>query len=541
MEGGHCLQKGTCEDEISREHPHAHQALDIRDRDDQSAFRIAPIQSIPSELLTEIFEVVRADPLYQFSKLPFQVVASHVSHHWREVATRYPSFWTDLVILPQHPPERAAVYLERSQRLPLDITFDYRTLPDIPRIQDVPLPVLDMVIHHSSRWRQFIFMTLLGSVDTGRVMAGLTDLVAPQLECLRLIFKHDTPHTEHTLYAQLTPSVWPPFSSLFTTLTTLELCSLNVYSKPTLTEFRCLVSASPSLINLTIHGSVIELRTSTEPVIEIPSLISLSIGLFPKLHQYLFRLLNLLSMPGLESLEFYTLTSQEWASFRKYLYADVEHFPRYPVLHSLILIDVDVRNYVYPAWHEDRHTQTNTTGWLMRGLPTLRHLSLVEVDAHKVLADLLLRQGENPDVPPLWPDLHTITLPHRVTLNFLRRVVSSRSALGLPLVTLRLEPPFLAGLTPEDSAWLEARVRLERFHRTLYTELWNTSDPWLPRHVIPSMDQLVIDTDLGMDLSSLQPVDELDGPLGVPTADEYARQYAPEVDFSSYLVSWETL
>jgi hypothetical protein len=323
-------------------------------------------------------------------------------------------------------------------------------------------------------------------------------------------------------------------------LTTLELCSFNVYSKPTLTEFKCLVSASPSLINLTIHGSVIELlRPLGELVIKLPSLHSLSIGLFPKSYDYVFRLLNLLSMPVLEALELWTVTAQEWQSFRKYLYAEEKHFPRYPLLQSLTLVDLELINYGYRGFVPTA-VGGHETLWLMRAIPSLTHISLIDVDPHKVLKGLLPGPGTTPDIPSLWPELQTMMLPLKVNVNFLRRLVSTRIELGFPLATLRLESPFLASIKPGDFSWLQERVRLEEFHRPPYTAIWDASNSWLPRHVIPSVDDAdsaaALASSLELEQSTEIPTTRDPDIFVVPTAEDYRREYTPEPDFSSYFV-----
>lgn len=59
------------------------------------------------------------------SRLPFQVVASHVCSKWRSVALSTPSLWTTINICPYDSPfDRCRAYIERSGGLPLNLDID---------------------------------------------------------------------------------------------------------------------------------------------------------------------------------------------------------------------------------------------------------------------------------------------------------------------------------------------------------------------------------------------------------------------------------
>lgn len=57
---------------------------------------------------------------------PFQIVVSHVCHHWRNVALSTPSLWTTIVVgSDDRPPyQHVPTLLERSKGLPIDIYID---------------------------------------------------------------------------------------------------------------------------------------------------------------------------------------------------------------------------------------------------------------------------------------------------------------------------------------------------------------------------------------------------------------------------------
>lgn len=58
------------------------------------------------------------------TELPFQVLASHVCHHWREIAIESPSLWTTLTFSEGAPFEKSKTWIQRSKGLPLDIHID---------------------------------------------------------------------------------------------------------------------------------------------------------------------------------------------------------------------------------------------------------------------------------------------------------------------------------------------------------------------------------------------------------------------------------
>ncbi|KIY71557.1 hypothetical protein CYLTODRAFT_390266 [Cylindrobasidium torrendii FP15055 ss-10] len=54
-------------------------------------------------------------------EIPFQVLASHVCKHWRDVAVNEPSLWTRIRFTKDYPFDAPTAYLERSKGLPIDI------------------------------------------------------------------------------------------------------------------------------------------------------------------------------------------------------------------------------------------------------------------------------------------------------------------------------------------------------------------------------------------------------------------------------------
>jgi hypothetical protein len=143
---------------------------------------------------------------------PFEVLISHVCHHWRMVALNTPSLWTEINVSPLDSPpfERVQILLERSKSLPIDIRIDCEPPDDeeedssgsedselgqAPRsmtFSDLD-NLMSLLIPHISRWgsievavacykHMFVFLSAVSDPS----IAG-----APQLEALQLYHHED--------------------------------------------------------------------------------------------------------------------------------------------------------------------------------------------------------------------------------------------------------------------------------------------------------------------------------------------------------------
>ncbi|KAG1749295.1 hypothetical protein EDB19DRAFT_182219 [Suillus lakei] len=144
---------------------------------------------------------------------PFEVLISHVCHHWRLVALNTPSLWTTIDVSPLDSPpfERVQTLLGRSKSLPIDIHIDCEP-PDDDEEEDYSGSedselgqsphsmtfsdfdnLMSLLVPHMSRWgsievavacykHMFIFLSAVSDPS----MAG-----APQLEALQLYHHED--------------------------------------------------------------------------------------------------------------------------------------------------------------------------------------------------------------------------------------------------------------------------------------------------------------------------------------------------------------
>src|ERR1700723_3525318 len=86
---------------------------------------LAPISSLPSELLSAIFEAGDFLPplaAINNSALPFEIAISQITARWRYVALSTPRLWTRIYIrMNRDHLDKTETYLQRSKALLLDL------------------------------------------------------------------------------------------------------------------------------------------------------------------------------------------------------------------------------------------------------------------------------------------------------------------------------------------------------------------------------------------------------------------------------------
>ncbi|KAH7341935.1 hypothetical protein B0J17DRAFT_715091 [Rhizoctonia solani] len=99
------------------------------------SFGCAPINSMPSEILTHTFHFVMRDERYLNSSLQYPDYLTHVCSRWRSVALASPALWTRISFTYQNRPtrqdilSRAKLHAARAGQLPLEvyITDSYKS------------------------------------------------------------------------------------------------------------------------------------------------------------------------------------------------------------------------------------------------------------------------------------------------------------------------------------------------------------------------------------------------------------------------------
>ncbi|KIM86331.1 hypothetical protein PILCRDRAFT_4837 [Piloderma croceum F 1598] len=216
--------------------------------------------------------------------------------------------------------------------------------------------------------------------------------------------------------------------------------SANLFSY---SKFRGILIASTSLTHLELEGMINCSTWDDVTLIEMPSLISLSVlppdYVNPAL--YIRNIFTTISAPSLQTLCLKKVYGQQFRAFLETFGSASCH----PVLETLVLYSVTGLEYLTPRF--------------ALSSPTIRHLSLKFTDPAPVLQ---LLTSHNFD--PLWPLLQTLTVDS-VDNAFLRSFISDRISIGLPLVKLRYgtESQAVSNNFPtSEMNWFVERLRLEK-------------------------------------------------------------------------------
>ncbi|PBK60976.1 hypothetical protein ARMSODRAFT_1089971 [Armillaria solidipes] len=143
---------------------------------------LSPIRTFPSEILAEIFMQTLDDHYDVFDTKRGPWVFGHVCHRWKDISRSCPALWTSLSIesLHLHPESRRsdlpdilkeALFLSHNQQL--DVRYSLQSLiiddgviyrPKVLWVNrrsefwDILQQLLDMLVHHSMRWRSATFV-----------------------------------------------------------------------------------------------------------------------------------------------------------------------------------------------------------------------------------------------------------------------------------------------------------------------------------------------------------------------------------------------
>ena len=145
---------------------------------------LAPVSSLPTEVILTIFTLLRTPGELSFfipdekpDRLAWLRVA-HVCHQWREIALRYPLFWSHLDFSTVSSAGGAEI-LARAKTVPLHLEANVRQW-DEARFSALQKELQDHVSH--IRYLEF---STADPIQFNRTLNGLTS-PAPTLECLHL-------------------------------------------------------------------------------------------------------------------------------------------------------------------------------------------------------------------------------------------------------------------------------------------------------------------------------------------------------------------
>ncbi|KAJ6519019.1 hypothetical protein C8R45DRAFT_11335 [Mycena sanguinolenta] len=442
------------------------------------------VSHIPPELLATIFHIAQCPSAVDdqgseeededFARrcalhAQVELLVSHVSGYWRDVALTTSILWRHINIGQNESVEKIRAYLARSgPSTPLRFRLDLRL--EIPALTEI----VDLVFGHLDRWERF---TIHSNIETSDlpVVSRLYDASAPALEqlglCVHDVDSENLKRVRRADFEQILTHGCPR-------LTVLRLRGLSMhFFRPPLTSittlyleqtrgifigfecFKHFLIAAPALAHLSIHDAILDEHdfwpTDSVDCIPLLSLLSLRIAI-PGLLQHIFSdILISISAPKLQSLVLKDVSDFYLDRFLQLPGAS----SKFPALRSLTFCDFDYQS-------------RERLALMCAALPSITDFTRIHttVDAPTLLV-LMAGQsktfvdGSTIDDP--WPGLRTLSTNLDVgDLELLRTAVERRQHIGCPLRVLRI-----SGIDEEDIGeeeeetwkWLGENLTVERF------------------------------------------------------------------------------
>lgn len=159
----------------------------LESRLEQAVRLQSPIQRLPEELLSTIFEI---GVLYEDEEDSLTLANMMlVCRYWRDVAVDTPGLWSRIMTGTHHSIERARLKLERSKNVPLDIWVDFSPPMEYGSVRtETLMHAMDLLRPSISRWRSF-HLTVPNRPQTHAVLSRCKER-APLLEVLSVRVCH---------------------------------------------------------------------------------------------------------------------------------------------------------------------------------------------------------------------------------------------------------------------------------------------------------------------------------------------------------------
>lgn len=277
------------------------------------------IYRLPSEILSSIFMTCQ-----RYGKPrspPFQVIASHVSDHWRQIVLSTPLLWNDinLHIRPMNHLRCLAqleAHLKHSDTCFLDITLQFHVTDNISFY-------LTLLGRHSTRWRRLSIIThhepvddiyaLLHSAQTphlehlslniGKPQEGALSPRKQYLRTLPAVLLSGAPSLSFVRLAGLALGNLHPPTSKITTL------HLDGWTRHYLTQeqFKTIFDSAPAIVNLSLNQLCIHHPRDPLEVTKSVNLVNLRCLRIRGPCSPLYRLLSLLDIAHLQALSLHNV------------------------------------------------------------------------------------------------------------------------------------------------------------------------------------------------------------------------------------------
>lgn len=467
---------------------------------------LAAITILPNELLASIFEAgcnthdTWAIPLPTLhsarSKLlgtqdplqepPFEILVSHITRHWRNVAHTTPSLWTRITLdtRTQHFLDIGADYITRSGALPLDLRIDMTYIRGLP-------PPIKTICHLISpemrRWGQ---LRVKSDWYPGlQYMLESMPGHAPILECMDLCYENpnvlppdDPEHPEMVLTGRvscLTHMVLkgvtlrchlPPLAAL----TSLECHCMQLNSAHHMVHD--LFENLTQLTRLVLND--VDFDWANVDGIELPALVALYLRNIPDYDQ----VLSVISAPSLQTLYLNTVDSNEMLNFPNALALESGQ-TKFPHLRTF---------FIKPVQYEPFFVSPESWRALALITPTVTHFGLLHDEVDKFLQAFAYTTASDTtssiatSLPIAWPELHTLSLPEGSHTNLLDDILSARVTSHCPIRKLQISDSIKAWLGGGLEAWrgiLDIVECDETVKKELYPVLWRgevrDGDSWV--------------------------------------------------------------
>ena len=423
----------------------------------------APISSLPNETLADIFEILhglqegKSTPIAELS----EIIVSHVISHWRNVALRVPKLWTRIWRKSnQWSLGIIAAYLERSQRLPIDIRVDVGQNKDSRDI-DVTYFYKTLIRPHMGRCRHLSVQAPTCQVIYGQLSLFSTQ-PAPFLESTDLMsHEHDDSKRRSLVPGDLLSGGAPMFTALrLRGPNTQHFCSsFSILPSIKVMWFDDIKHATPfCAANLThLKLTNLDLFDDSYQSTILPCLLTIAIKVGDARPNAVSEFLMGLTAPSLEAIYFGNL-----------IYEDMDipwSHTRFPSLHIIAL--------TMPREDMDEPD----TRQLATRLPAITHLTYHD-DTQKVLSSVLGAEqvDSGTSTAKYWPNLHTLHV-QRCTEKDILDLLHSRRRLNAPIKKLLVDTTdheYVHGICSRVFSDLE----IEEITGDLLESLYPLHQPW---------------------------------------------------------------
>ncbi|KZP28586.1 hypothetical protein FIBSPDRAFT_244371 [Athelia psychrophila] len=306
--------------------------------DTSPAIRASGIDTLPNELLSDIFTMGAASQPLDVEQLPFALLVSSISRRWREAAISSPPLWSQLSLTanPRSASWCAQLFLPRSGAHPLDISINMLLEQGLFGLGSV-MKIMQFLLPHCARWRKLCIR--VGDDNENFVIRSMVQYIpAPLLQHFEFVYEGEC-IGEGRSHAPFFDLGAPALTSVKLRGMCLEcaphlanLTSFRFDSKATSvtqSQMESIVAASPALrvLHLRLKG----FEASGSGSIHIPSLRNLSLNFRAwdhntEPHTEPLHIFAIMVAPALKSLELVWLPLYDGSD----LNALFQNFPNYP-------------------------------------------------------------------------------------------------------------------------------------------------------------------------------------------------------------------